>query len=113
MKTFPPLTQKIQSLDPSFENLTLEKKDLASKIIKKAPRPRIDLDLQKRLDALQKDGNKSNDNNNNGAPIPPQYLPTFNNFIPPPPPPPSLNSFQRNFQAPPPPLPSPPLSPLP
>ena len=51
--------------------LDIGKKDVASKFIKKAPRPCTGLDLQNRLEALQEDNNKFNNNNNNGAPLPP------------------------------------------
>ena len=93
--------------------LDIAKKDLASELIRKALRPGVDLDIQKRLEALQVDNNKFNNNN---APLPPPSPPTFNNFVPPPqlpppPPPLSFNSFQQSqyFQPPPPPpLPSPP-----
>ena len=103
-----------------LRELDIRKEDLVSKLIKKAPRPGADLNIQKRLEALRKDNNKFN-NNNDGAPLPPPYPPTFNNFVPPPqcppppPPPPSFNSFQQPqyFPPPPPPLPSPPLSALP
>ena len=87
------------------------KKDLASKLIKKAPRPGVDLDIQKRLEVLQKDNKKFNNNN---APLPPPSLPTFNNLVRPPqwppPLPPSLSfiSFQQSQYFPPPP-PAPPL----
>ena len=92
--------------------LYIGKKDLPSKLIKKAPTPSVDLDIQKRLEALRKDNNKFNNNN---APLPPPSPPTFNNFAPPPqllPPPPPLlfNSFQQSQYFPPP--SSPPL-PLP
>ena len=48
-------------LDRCFENRTSKKKkkDLASELIKKAPRPGVDLDIQKRLEALGKDNNPS------------------------------------------------------
>ena len=39
-----------------------------SKLIKKAPRPGIDLDIQKRLEALLKDSNRFDNNNNNQPP---------------------------------------------
>ena len=115
LKTFQPLTRKTHLFDRCFENLTSKKKDLASKLIKKSPRPGADMDVQKRLEALRKDNNKFDDNNNNRPPLPPPSPPTFTSFIPPPPPtsPPSFNSFQRNFQAPPPPLHSPQLLHLP
>ena len=98
-----------------LRELDIGEKDLASELIKKAPRPGVDLDTQKRLEALRKDNNKFDNNNNNGPPLPPTSPPTFNNFILPPPLPLPLlfNSFQTNFQAPPSPLPSPPLLPLP
>ena len=98
-----------------LQELDIGKKDLARKPIKKAPRPGIDLDLQKRLEALRKDNKKFNNNNNNVASLPLPSPPTFNNFIPPPPQPPqpSFNSFQTKFQAPPPPPPSSHSSPLP
>ena len=91
--------------------LDIGKKDLASELIKKAPRSGIDSDIQKRLEVLRKDNKKFDNNNNNGTPLPPPSPPTFNNFILPPPlpPPPPFNSFQTNFQAPPPLLPSPSL----
>ena len=87
-----------------------------NELIEKALRPGVDLDIQKRLEALRKCNNRVNIDNNNGAPLPPPSPPTFNNLILPlpPPSPPSFNSFQTNFQVPPPPqLPPPPLSLLP
>ena len=103
-----------------LRELDIGKEDLVSELIKKAPRPGGDLNIQKRLEALRKDKNKFN-NNNDGSPLPLPSPPTFNNFVPPPqypsppPPPSSFNSFQQPqyFPPPPPPLPSPPLSALP
>ena len=76
-----------------------------NELIEKALRPGVDLDIQKRLEALRKCNNRVNNDNNNGAPLPPPSPPTFNNLILPlpPPSPPSFNSFQKNFQVPPPP----------
>ena len=97
-----------------LQELDIGKKDLASELIKKTSRPGTDLDMQKRLETLQKDNSKFNNNNNNWAPLPPPSLSSFNNFILPPPPlpPPSFNSFQTDFQVTPPMLPLSPLSPL-
>ena len=99
-----------------LRELDIEKKDLVNELIEKAPRPGVDLDIQKTLEALRKCNNRVNIDNNNGAPLPPPSPPTFNNLILPlpPPSPPSFNSLQTNFQVPPPPqLPPPPLSLLP
>ena len=63
--------------------LDIGKKDQASEFIKKAPRPGVYLDIQKRLEALRKDNNKFN-NNSDGSPLPGPSPPTFNNFVPPP-----------------------------
>ena len=76
-----------------LRKLDTGRKHLASEFIEKATRPGVDLDIQKRLEALRKGNNKFDNNNNIGPPLPPPSPPTFNNFIPPPPPPlpPSFN----------------------
>ena len=51
-----------------LRKLDIGKKDLMSKLIKKAPRPGVDLDIQKRLEALLKDSNRFDNNNNNQPP---------------------------------------------
>ena len=96
-----------------LRELDIGKKDLASELIKKAPRPSIDLSIQKRLEAFRND-NSGFSNNNGGAPSPLPSPPGFNNFIPPlqfPPPLPPSSQRPRYFP-PPPPTPSPVLSPL-
>ena len=99
---------KILLLDLCLESLTLVKTDVPSDLVGKAPRPRVDIDIQKRLDALKKDNLNFNRNNSNDL-SPPLQPPSFNNFIPLPPQPPSFN----NFIPPPPqpPWPQPPPSP--
>ena len=82
-----------------LQEFDIGKNNLASELIKKAPRPGVDLDIQKKLEELRK-GNNKVDNNNN-----------FNILIPLPLPltPLSFNSFQTILQAPPPLLSSPPF----
>ena len=65
-----------------LQELEIREKDVASKLIKKAPTPGIDLSLQKRLETLQNDNigfNKNNSNNNGRLPPPPPSPPSFNN----------------------------------
>ena len=65
-----------------LRELVIRKKDSVSELIKKTPRPGVDLDVQKWLEALQKDNNKFDDSNNNGPPLPLTNLPTLNNLVP-------------------------------
>ena len=66
-----------------LRELDTGKKDLASELTKKASKLGVDLDIQKRIQALRKDNRKFENNNNNGPPLPPLSPPTFNTFIPP------------------------------
>ena len=90
-----------------LRELDIRKKDIASDLVKKAPKPGLINDIQKRLDALREDNFFNNHNNNNFSP-PPSPPPTFNNFIPPPKPPPSPPSFNNFIPPPPQPPPLPP-----
>ena len=82
-----------------LQEFDIGKNNLASELIKKAPRPGVDLDIQKKLEELRKGNNKVDNNNNFNILIP----------LPLPLPPLSFNSFQTILQAPPPLLSSPPL----
>ena len=88
-----------------LRELDIAKKDATSNLVGKAPRLGIDIDIQKRFDALKNDNLIFNRNNNNYL-LPPPQPPSFNNFIPPPTQPPSFNNFI-------PPLPQPPQPPPP
>ena len=82
-----------------LQEFDIGKNNLASELIKKAPRPGVDLDIQKKLEELRKGNNKVDNNNNFNILIP----------LPLPLPPLSFNSFQTILQAPPPLLSSPPF----
>ena len=69
-----------------LKELDIGKKDLASNLVKKAPKPGLTNDIQKGLDALRGDNFFNNKNNNNF--LPPPSPPAINNFILPPKPPP-------------------------
>lgn len=60
ISTFDVQTPVVGSL---LQKLDTRKKDLASEFIKKAPRPGIDLDLQKKVSDITNDNNKFNNNN--------------------------------------------------
>ena len=83
---------KILLLDLCLESLILVKTDVPSNLVGKAPLPRVDIDIQKRLDALKKDNLNFNRSNSNDM-SPPLQPSSFNNFIPLPPQPPSFNNF--------------------
>ena len=95
--------QDISTFDPKnpvvgsfLRELDISKKDIASDLVEKAPRPGLTDDIQKRLDALIKDNFFNKNNNNNNFSLPPSP-PTFNNFnlptLPPLPPPPTFNNL--------------------
>ena len=65
---------KVQNLIVGFllRELDIRKKDIVSDLIKKAPTPGVNLNIQKRLEGLQHDNSNSNKNNNNeGLPLVP------------------------------------------
>ena len=84
-----------------LRELDIGKKDLASNLVKKAPKPGLTNDIQKGLDALRGDNFFNNNNKNNF--LPPPSPPAINNFILPPKPPPPRTFNNLNLP------PSPPL----
>ena len=78
ISTFDAQNPVVESL---LRDINVEKNDVASNLIKKAPRPSIGGDLQKRLNALR--NNKTNFNNSSPTGLsPPPPRPPFRNFIP-------------------------------
>ena len=76
-------------VDLLFKELDVSKKDLACKLIKKAPRPPdLDYGLRNRLEKLNDIKDPFNNDNNNNLSPPPSPLPLSSFLVPPPPKPP-------------------------